>query len=305
MAAYDPSLILQILFALALFGGGVTLIIIGWTKVFPKPAVAPAPAVAPVKSWWWGIIGGAVAALVGIVWLNSLIPWLALVIALGFGALVVVLSVLRVGANKWLIAGIVVGSLIALGAIAYLIPVVATSNFALPQASSATSKMTDEQLSAYIQAEVDRKIAEAQKSSNSSISSSDTSQAAIPAEGRTPAADLGPWAPGGVGETFEVTCNETVCAGTHVQLWWPAGSHQKWEKQEISVFIPAGLSIEVQQGAGRGWEYPLSYTIDEINAQISADNTRRSTDTSFYGQVDIDTLIQTGLVKVRFDRRSK
>lgn len=118
------------------------------------------------------------------------------------------------------------------------------------------------------------------------------------------AADLGPWAPNGSsGENFEVTCNETVCNLTHVQLWWPAGSGQPWGKQEISVMIPKGLSIEVQQGAGRGWEYPLGCSLDEIQQQIMADNARRKTDTSFYGQVDINDLIKTGLVVVRFDRR--
>lgn len=118
------------------------------------------------------------------------------------------------------------------------------------------------------------------------------------------AMDLGPWAPNGSsGENFEVTCNETVCNLTHVQLWWPAGSGQPWGKQEISVMIPKGLSIEVQLGAGRGWEYPLGCSLDEIQQQIMADNARRKTDTSFYGQVDINDLIKTGLVVVRFDRR--
>jgi hypothetical protein len=119
------------------------------------------------------------------------------------------------------------------------------------------------------------------------------------------AADLGPWAPvNGVGETFEVTCNENVCSGTHVQLWWPGGSGQVWDKKEISVLIPSGLSIEVEHGAGRGWEYPLGCSLEEIQRQILADNSRRSTDTAFYGQVKIDDLIKTGLVVVRFDRRS-
>jgi len=125
-----------------------------------------------------------------------------------------------------------------------------------------------------------------------------------PSQDCPPAADLGPWAPNGSsGENFEVTCNETVCSGTHVQLWWPGGSNQVWEKKEISVFIPKGLSIEVQKGAGRGWEYSLGCNIDEINRQIQGDNSRRLTDTSFFGQVKIDDLIKTGLVVVRFDRR--
>lgn len=120
------------------------------------------------------------------------------------------------------------------------------------------------------------------------------------------ARDLGPWAPNGKnGETFEVTCNELNCEITHLQLWWPKGSSQPWGKQEISVLIPAGLSIEVQLGAGKGFEYPLGYPMADILSEIAADNARRDTDTSFYGVVDIDDLIATGLVTVRFDRRGQ
>lgn len=122
--------------------------------------------------------------------------------------------------------------------------------------------------------------------------------------GCPPARDLGPWAPNnGLGEDFEVTCNETNCVGTHIQLWWPAGSGQEWGTQEISVFLPPGLSIEVQDGAGRGWEYALSCSLEEIESQVAADNIRRSDDTSYFGRVDIEDLINTGLVVVRFDRR--
>ncbi|MFH1970776.1 MAG: hypothetical protein ABIJ05_00105 [Patescibacteria group bacterium] len=119
------------------------------------------------------------------------------------------------------------------------------------------------------------------------------------------AMDLGPWAPNsdGSGENFEVTCNETVCVATHVQLWWPGGSGQEWGTKEISVLLPSGLSIEVQSGSGRGWEYPVGCSLNEIKEQISADNSRRQTDTSFFGQVDINELIDTGLVIIRFDRR--
>ncbi len=124
-------------------------------------------------------------------------------------------------------------------------------------------------------------------------------------EGCQPARELGPWAPNdGLGENFEVTANETVSAGVHVQLWWPAGSGQDWGKEEISVLVPSGLSIEVQDGAGRGWEYALACTAEDISQQITADNARRTTDTAFYGSVDIDSLITTGLVTVRFDRRT-
>jgi hypothetical protein len=121
------------------------------------------------------------------------------------------------------------------------------------------------------------------------------------------AADLGPWAPNadGTGENFEITCNETVCETTHAQLWWPQGSGQEWGTDEVSVEIPAGLSVEVQQGAGKGFEFSSSCSVKEIRDQIKADNDRRSTDTSFYGQVDIDDLIEMGLVKVRFDRRAE
>lgn len=126
-----------------------------------------------------------------------------------------------------------------------------------------------------------------------------------PAASECPTAkDLGPWAPNnGVGEDFEVTANETVSAGVHVQLWWPAGSGQAWGTQEISVFVPSGLSIEVQDGAGKGWEYALTCSMEEIQFQMDADHARRTTDTSYYGVVDVDKLIQTGLVTVRFDRR--
>ncbi len=120
------------------------------------------------------------------------------------------------------------------------------------------------------------------------------------------ARDLGPWAPNGnQGENFEVTCNETNCRVTHVQLWWPAGSNQPWGTKEVSVQVPAGLSIEVQNGAGKGWEYPLGFSLADIQSQIAADNGRRTTDTSFFGVVDIDDLIKTGLVIVRFDRRGQ
>jgi len=119
-----------------------------------------------------------------------------------------------------------------------------------------------------------------------------------------PARELGPWAPNnGLGEDFEVTANETVSTGVHIQLWWPAGSSQDWDKQEISTYLPPGLSVEAQDGAGRGWEYGLGCSIEFINEQMEADAQRRETDTSYYGQVDIDDLIETGLVVVRFDRR--
>ncbi|MFC1710188.1 hypothetical protein ACFL0F_00825 [Patescibacteria group bacterium] len=117
------------------------------------------------------------------------------------------------------------------------------------------------------------------------------------------ASNLGPWAPSGVGENFEVTCNETVCRATHVQLWWPGGSGQDWGDKEISVIVPPGLSIDVLNGGGKGWEYALSCSMDEINRQVQADHERRKTDTDFYGEVDVDFLIEKRLAKVRFDRR--
>lgn len=133
---------------------------------------------------------------------------------------------------------------------------------------------------------------------------------AAPAVENTPEApacvssELGPWAPNnGVGEDFEVTANENVSNGVHVQLWWPAGSGQKWDTKEISVFVPAGLSIEVNDGAGRGWEYSLGCSRADIKDEMSADNERRATDTAYFGQVNVDQLIKTGLVTVRFDRR--
>ena len=127
--------------------------------------------------------------------------------------------------------------------------------------------------------------------------------ASIPDPGCFQARGLGPWAPDGQGENFEVTCNETNCSGVHVQLWWPGGSGQDWGENEISVYIPPGLSIRVKSGGGRGWEYPSECFFRQIEDEILADNARRITDTNFYGRVDIDELLTTELVEVRFDRR--
>lgn len=140
---------------------------------------------------------------------------------------------------------------------------------------------------------------------NQSEAAAPTVMPVVQVQGCPPAMDLGPWAPNdGLGENFEVTANETVSAGVHIQLWWPGGTNQPWGTEEISVLVPSGLSIEVQDGAGRGWEYPLGCPADEIERQIAADNARRETDTAYYGRVEIDTLIKTGLIVVRFDRRT-
>jgi hypothetical protein len=118
------------------------------------------------------------------------------------------------------------------------------------------------------------------------------------------AATLGPWAPDGQGETFEVTCNETNCTGVHLQVWFPAGTNlESCGNTEIHTFIPPGLSVEIQNGGGKGFEYPSHATIGFIREQIIDDIKRRKTDTSFCGWIDIDDLIKAGLAEVRFDRR--
>lgn len=119
-----------------------------------------------------------------------------------------------------------------------------------------------------------------------------------------PAQQVGPWTPvGGKGTNFEVTCNEEICAGTHVQLWWPGGSGKEWGEKEISVLVPPGLSIEVKRGAGTAWVYAVECFAEEIEKQITADNERRAVDTAYFGRVSIDDLIASGLAEVRFDRR--
>lgn len=131
-----------------------------------------------------------------------------------------------------------------------------------------------------------------------------SSSSADEAQACPQARDLGPWAPNnGIGEDFEVTANETVSAGVVLGLWWPTGN-TPWGKDEITSFLPTGLSIEVQDGAGRGFDYALGCSQGEIDAQMAEHMTQRGRDTSYHGFVDVDELIRLGLVVVRFDRRA-
>ena len=117
------------------------------------------------------------------------------------------------------------------------------------------------------------------------------------------ARELGPWAPDGhgQGEDFEVTANAAVTEGVTLDLWWPHGQ-APWGQKEIQTFVPAGLSIEVQQGGGRGWEYPTGYSLEKIQEELEAHMGLRSEDTSHFGFVSIWELIETELVEVRFNR---
>ncbi len=115
----------------------------------------------------------------------------------------------------------------------------------------------------------------------------------------------GPWAPSasGEGQSFEVTCNELVCASTRLSVWWPHGE-TPWENKEALTIVPAGLSITVINGAGDGTEYSLSCSAEQIGQEGAAHAIRRATDTSFHDFVPIEELITAGLVEVRFDRRA-
>lgn len=128
------------------------------------------------------------------------------------------------------------------------------------------------------------------------------------------ARDLGPWAPNadGSGETFEVTASQNDSVGVVLGLWWPGGVPEievndqtmgGWGTKEVTTFIEPGLSVEVQAGAGRGFDYPLGCSAVEIDAQMEAHMEQRADDTSYHGFVEIEELIELGLVEVRFDRR--
>lgn len=116
--------------------------------------------------------------------------------------------------------------------------------------------------------------------------------------------ELGPWAPGsdGSANNFEVTCNETVCVAALVDLWWPGGQ-TPWGTAEIQTLVPAGLSIEALAAAGRGWEYPVGYSTDVLLDELIDHMARRERDTNHFGFVSVDTLLELGLVDLRFDWR--
>lgn len=120
------------------------------------------------------------------------------------------------------------------------------------------------------------------------------------------ARDLGPWAPtsDGIGETFEVTSTLDDSTGIVLGLWFPDGN-TPWGKKEITTFIEPGLSIEVQNGAGRGFDYPEGCSSAEVDRQLADHIVQRKLDTTYNGFVDVDELIRLGLVKVRFDRRDQ
>jgi len=123
------------------------------------------------------------------------------------------------------------------------------------------------------------------------------------------ARDLGPWAPVNIdgtlrGENFEVTANAETSAGVWIQLWWPNGTTLFGiGTREVHTFVSPGLSIEVQAGAGRGFDFERGCSIEEIRLQGEADMRRRSDDTSFAGFVDVDDIVEMGLARIRFDRR--
>lgn len=133
-------------------------------------------------------------------------------------------------------------------------------------------------------------------------------QPAQPAGSCPQARDLGPWAPTASGEgiTFEVTASDQGASnlssnGVVLGLWWPAGN-TSWGKQEITTFVPRGMSITVVAGAGRGWDYEATCPSAEINRQMEEHMSARKNDTSYHGFVALEDLISAGLVEVRFDR---
>jgi hypothetical protein len=125
------------------------------------------------------------------------------------------------------------------------------------------------------------------------------------------ARDLGPWAPDneGNGETFEVTASDQGASnlsssGVVLGLWWPKGSGQEWGTQEITTFIPRGMSVTIIKGAGRGWDYESTCASSEVKTQMQAHMDARKNDTAYFGYVSLEDLISAGLVEVRFDRRA-
>lgn len=115
----------------------------------------------------------------------------------------------------------------------------------------------------------------------------------------------GPWAPNadGSGNNFEVTCNETNCAVVKLQVWFPHGN-TPWGQDEVHVVVDAGLSIEVLNGAGAAWEYPLGFPQAEFAKQFADDSARRGTDTKYGGIKTVEDLVAAKLVVIRFDRRA-
>lgn len=122
------------------------------------------------------------------------------------------------------------------------------------------------------------------------------------------ARDLGPWAPSrGQGEDFEVTASDAPesnrgSAGVVLGLWFPHGQ-TSWGVDEVTTFVPRGLSITVIDGAGRGWDYEGRCPLAEIKDQLNQHMRDRRGDTKYHGFVHIDELIRLELVTVRFDRR--
>jgi hypothetical protein len=130
------------------------------------------------------------------------------------------------------------------------------------------------------------------------------------ANGNCHVRDLGPWAPtGNLGETFEITGSDQgsdtqSSAGVVVGLWWPAGN-APWGLQEITTIVPRGLSVSVEKAAGRGWDYEQVCGVSAVYTEASRHGSERKNDTSYFGFVDIDDLIDMGLVEIRHDRRPR
>jgi len=136
-------------------------------------------------------------------------------------------------------------------------------------------------------------------------------------EGCGQARDLGPWALSEDGKMvdFEVTAGDDS-AGVVLGLWWSGRgvtsvieiNERKiggWGTDEITTFVPRGLSIRVPKGAGRAWDFPDDCSQAEVERQMQAHIQERKDDTNYHGEVDVDDLIRLGVVEVRFDRRAE
>lgn len=152
----------------------------------------------------------------------------------------------------------------------------------------------------------------ASSGSSQSATNPVTTTATSGGQGTCPQArDLGPWAPtaNGVGLQFEVTASDSSVqpagsAGVVLGLWWPHGN-TPWGNKEVTTFLARGLSIEVQNGAGRGWDYEGSCPADLVQTELKQHMVDRPGDTSYHSFVEVDELVRMKLVVVRFDRRGQ
>ena len=117
------------------------------------------------------------------------------------------------------------------------------------------------------------------------------------------------------GQEFERTKPEgrkrILILGDSVVLGWgveyedtfPCLLHNMYGPEENIEVIPAGVSVDVINAGGDGTEYSLSCSFEQIMAEMTAHASRRAQDTSFYGLVTLEHLVELGLVDVRYDRR--